>query len=121
MDIYDFWWVGYIVLLTYRQTQPTRLLWNLHDKREQKNAVIPPGQPDLLYLLPQINGHRDYGTPVVKDGVLACKEMYGSSKKMCSEEFFELLNLIKPDEQQQADVETSLELYIELQTLLETL
>ena len=89
--------------------------WNLHEIREQKNVVVPLGQPDLLYLLPKINGHRDYGTPVVKDDVLACKEMYGSSKKICSEDFSELLSLIKPDAQQQADVESSLELYIELQ------
>ena len=94
--------------------------WNLHKIREQKNVVVPLGKPDLLYLLPEINGHKDYGTPVVKDDVLACKEMYGSSKKICSEDFFELLSLIKPDTQQQADVELSLELYIELQTLLDT-
>ena len=94
--------------------------WNLHEIREQKNVVVPLGKPDLLYLLSEINGHKDYGTPVVKDDVLACKEMYGSSKKICSEDFFELLSLIKPDAQQQADVESSLELYIELQTLLDT-
>ena len=50
--------------------------WNLHAIRAQKNADVPEGKPDILFLLPELNCHMNCGTPVDHDGVSACKEMY---------------------------------------------
>ena len=95
--------------------------WNLHTIREQKNVDIPNEKPDILYLLPELNGHLDYGTPIDQDDVAACKEMYSSNKQHCSNEFLELLSLIKPDANPGTKFEESMDLFIELQALLETL
>ena len=95
--------------------------WNLQAIRAQKNADVSEGKPDILFLLPELNGHINCGTPVDHDDVTACKEMYSSNKKVCSDKFRELLSLIKPDAQPGTDFETSKELFIELQGLLETL
>lgn len=52
-------------------------LWNLHRIRPQHvNEDSPPGRPDVLYFLPQLNNKRDYLKPITLDEIEAAEEVF---------------------------------------------
>lgn len=92
--------------------------WNLHNIRSQRLAEAPHGKPNILFFIPQTVGARDYGTEINKNDVRVCLDLYGSARKVCCDEFKELVRLLKPDLQSPVDADSGLELYFELTQLL---
>ena len=46
------------------ELQKATKLWNLHRIRPFTNPESPPGRPDMLYFMPEINNTQDYTTAV---------------------------------------------------------
>ena len=53
------------------------ILWNLHRIRRSTNPESPPGRPDMLYFMPEINNTRDYKTALDMDDVDVVGETLG--------------------------------------------
>ena len=68
----------------------------MHVIRPQKNASIPSGKPDVMFFVPEIFGGHNFGKRIDQKDVKVCKELYGAPKKICSEEFNELVRLVLP-------------------------
>ena len=71
--------------------------WNTHEIRQQKNANVPCGKPDIIHFVPEIYGGHNFGNIVDLEDVKACIDMYADSKRMYSDEIRELSNLVLPD------------------------
>ena len=49
--------------------------WNLHKIRPSRNSESPPGGPDVLFFLPQLQGTRGYKTIVPSDEIEIAKDV----------------------------------------------
>lgn len=93
--------------------------WNRHSIREQRNAEIPSGKPDLMYFIPEVFGGHNFGKRVDLEDVNACCEIYGSRRKICCQEFEDLARLLIPDLQVPVNVHDALQLYRKFLVLTE--
>ena len=103
--------------------------WNLHKIRPSRNSESPPGRPDVLFFLPQLQGTRDYKTIVPSDEIeIAIKDVCGTldshtADTGCRKEFVDLANIIIDDEHlsHPSNTDEALILYRKLVTSLENL
>ncbi|XP_051931236.1 uncharacterized protein LOC127607148 [Hippocampus zosterae] len=51
----------------------TALVWNSHLIRPSKNMNVPSGRPNVMYMLPELYGTRDFLSPVDNEQVQLCK------------------------------------------------
>lgn len=75
-------------------------LWNTHRIRPSKNQLVPAGRPDVLFLLPELQGHRNLKVNVNLDELdlaeeLCCSE---SAEGDCSQEFLQLADIIMTEQ-----------------------
>ena len=77
------------------------LSWNLHRIRKNVNAESPPGKPDILYFIPEINNTRDYKSSVDLRNVDIAEQLCAErlSPSGCSTVFYELAAIIMVQEQ----------------------
>ena len=85
--------------------------WNTHEIRQQRNANIPCGKPDILYYIPEMYGCLNFGNIVDVDNVKACTEMYAEPKRMYSEETKDLVQLLLPNHDMPACAQDALCLF----------
>lgn len=94
--------------------------WNLHDIRQQKRyAELPSGKPDVMYFVPELTDGHNFRTVVDTEDVNACIELYGKNKQTCTEDFKQIVNIIKPNVQIPIHPDEALRLFIELNVILE--
>lgn len=93
--------------------------WNCHVIWPQRGyGELPSGKPDVLYFVPALTDGQDFKTRVNAENVDVCINMYRKKKETCSEEFKELVFLIKPDVQIPVHPDEVLQLFIELNDAL---
>ncbi|XP_068712010.1 uncharacterized protein [Montipora foliosa] len=94
------------------------ILWNLHRIRPSTNPESPPGRPDMLYFMPEINNTRDYKTGLDMDDVDVVGETLGLQGEHlnCSPDFISLANIIMRENGllMPSDADGARSLYIEL-------
>ncbi|KAL9961210.1 hypothetical protein ACROYT_G030113 [Oculina patagonica] len=63
--------------------------WNLHRIRHQHNVECPSGRPDILFLVPELEGTSSYLHPVSEDEITAGKICCSSRRVdlLCLPEF----------------------------------
>ena len=95
--------------------------WNRHSIREQRNAEIPNGKPDLMYFIPEVFGGHNFGKKVDLEDVNVWCEVCGSRRKICCQEFEDLARFLKPDLQVPINVHDALQLCRKLLLIEENL
>ena len=94
------------------------ILWNLHRIRPSTNPESPPGRPDMLYFMPEINNTRDCKTALDMDDVDVVGETLGLQGEHlnCSPDFISLANIIMRENGllMPSDADGARSLYIEL-------
>lgn len=93
--------------------------WNCHVIWPQRGyGELPSGKPDVLYFVPALTDGQDFKTRVNAENVDVCINMYRKKKETCSEEFKELVFLIKPDVQNPVHPDEVLQISIKLNDAL---
>ena len=94
--------------------------WNSHHIRKMRRFVeLPSGKPDALYFIPELTNGHDFGTSVNSEDVKLCTRLYGEKKETCSQEFKELVNILKPCVQIPVHPDEALRRFVELNDTLE--
>ena len=92
-------------------------IWNLHKIRPSFNQESPPGRPDVLYCLPELQGVSSYHKSVDDEELLVAEELCCENHIIQADEtFLELVQMIMDDNNVQTPrtpVEAS-DLYSEL-------
>ena len=93
-------------------------LWNLHRIRPSVNSDSPPGQPDLLYFLPQATDTINYATAVDEDDLDVSEFLADvtSASNSADPAFAELAQIIMDEQnlRMPESAEEALRLYIDL-------
>ena len=94
--------------------------WNLHTISSKRNSECTKGKPDVMFFMPEMYGTTSYGESVSAQDVEYCILNYSAKprKRGCSDEFLELVTLLKPGQQEPASPTEALELYNELCALI---
>jgi hypothetical protein len=72
--------------------------WNLHPIRRNGSNDNSYGKPDVMYFTPELQNTHDYGFQANLEDIAMCKELYAEGKPNdYDEEFFELMQLLKPN------------------------
>ena len=89
--------------------------WNLHPIRRNRNNENRHGKPDVMYFTPELSNTHDYGFQVALEDVAMCKELYAKEKpNEYDEEFWELMQLLRPNLTILANSNDAVNLYISL-------
>jgi hypothetical protein len=78
----------------------TARLWNKHCIRPSRNQEVPAGRPDVSFVLPEMQGHRDLKVNVNLDELDMAVELCCSEKPKldCSVEFLQLAQIIMTEQ-----------------------
>lgn len=86
--------------------------WNVHRIRKNRKGECPSGIPNFMYFSPEFFGSRNYGTGVALEDVIICNNLYGRlAPSDCSEEFLELVGIIRPGIQRPRTIDQAIDLY----------
>ena len=94
--------------------------WNSHNIRRQKRYVeLPSGKPDVMYFIPELTNGYYFKTSVDLEDVRICLDLYGKEKALCSAEFQDIVNILKPGIKAPVHPFDALRLFIDLCVILE--
>ncbi|XP_070411871.1 uncharacterized protein [Nothobranchius furzeri] len=69
-------------------------VWNAHVIRPSRNIHVPSGRPNVMYALPQLNGTRDFLSPVEDEPLQLCKDECVFRRPIpCDQDVYELCNI----------------------------
>ena len=89
--------------------------WNLHPIRRNGSNNNSYGKPDVMYFTPELQNTHDYGFQANLEDIAMCKELYAKGKPNdYDEEFFELMQLLKPNLTVPTNSRDAVDLYISL-------
>lgn len=99
--------------LLQKELDSMRIQWNMHIISTSRNAECPRGKPDLMFDLPEMYGSRSYGTTVAMEDIVYCVDNHTRGKQImgCSDEFIELVTLLKPGTEAPRTRDEAMELY----------
>jgi len=97
------------------ELQRTVREWNTHPIRSNKNGECPSGRPNVIYFSPELYDSQNYGTPVDVKDVDICLDLYASPPPPdCTDDFLELLHLLRPFVERPNTVGAACDLYVGL-------
>ena len=83
------------MLIMHQELDEMKSMWNTHYIGEVRNSKWPPGQPNILYFMPEESGRRSFRFPVNEIDINSCHPFCElPDVNNCTNETHELVRLI---------------------------
>ena len=88
------------MFIIQKELDEMKSMWNTHYVRELRDSECPPGQPNVLYFMPEQPGGRSFRFPVSEMDINACHPFLElPDVNDCTDEMHELVRLIMREEE----------------------